>query len=65
MHPARDLAHVLDQEDDHDQGHEIAEGLARDHDLDLDQEIADVLLENEEETPDPGRDQDLQSKFDY
>ena len=66
MHPVRDLVLVLapDQEDDQDRGHEIAEGLAQDQDLDRDQEIEDVLLEKDEETLGPGQSQDPQSKSD-
>ena len=66
MHPVRDLvlAHAPDPEDDQDLGHEIAEGLAQDQDLDRDQEIEDVLLENDEATRDHGQSQDPQSKFD-
>ena len=65
MHPVRDLvlAHAPDQEDDQDRGHEIAEDLAQDQDLDRDQEIEDVLLEKDEETRGPDRSQDPQSKF--
>ena len=61
MHPVRDLvlARAPDPEDDQDQGHEIAEGLAQDRDLDRDQEIEDVLLEKDEETRGPDRSQDI------
>ena len=65
MHLVRDLAHGLvpDQEDDQDQDLVIGEDPAQGLDLDRDLEIADVLLENGEETLGPGRSHDRQSKF--
>ena len=65
MHPALGLVlvHDLVQEDALGQDHEIAEDLALNPDQDPDQEIADALLARDEETQDPGLNQDRQSKF--
>ena len=65
MHLVRDLAHGLgpDQEDDQDQDLVIGEDPVQGLDLDRDLEIADVLLENGEETLGLGPSHDRQSKL--
>ena len=65
MYLVRDLVHGLGpyQEEDQDQDLVIGEDPAQGLDLDRDLEIADVLLENGEETLGPGPSHDHQSKL--